>query len=196
MEFKDVIYGRRSVREYSDKKIDDDVIKEILDAAMWAPSGVNIQPWYYVVIKSKEGLEKITELMEEVAIKNKSHLEERFSKYPDVIKNTLNFIAKLGNAPTVILVFRDKKDYSYALPDDGVVQSISASVENLILSAYDHGISSCWMTAPHQANMGEVFREKFAENHGKLVCMLTLGYAKNTKVAKAPKRKKNKYEII
>ena len=168
MEFKDVIYGRRSVREYSDKKIDDDVIKEILDAAMWAPSGVNIQPWYYVVIKSKEGLEKITELMEEVAIKNKS----------------------------VILVFRDKKDYSYALPDDGVVQSISASVENLILSAYDHGISSCWMTAPHQANMGEVFREKFAENHGKLVCMLTLGYAKNTKVAKAPKRKENKYEII
>ncbi len=83
MEFKDVIYGRRSVREYSDKKIDDGVLKEILDAAMWAPSGVNIQPWYYVVIKSKEGLEKITELMEEVAIKNKSHLEERFSKYPD-----------------------------------------------------------------------------------------------------------------
>ena len=72
MEFKDVIYGRRSVREYSDKKIDDGVLKEILDAAMWAPSGVNIQPWYYVVIKSKEGLEKITELMEEVAIKNKS----------------------------------------------------------------------------------------------------------------------------
>ena len=74
MEFKDVIYGRRSVREYSDKKIDDDVIKEILDAAMWAPSGVNIQPWYYVVIKSKEGLEKITELMEEVATVSYTHL--------------------------------------------------------------------------------------------------------------------------
>ena len=48
MEFKDVVYGRRSVRRFKDTLVDDKILKEIVDAALWAPSGVNLQPWYYV----------------------------------------------------------------------------------------------------------------------------------------------------
>ena len=41
MEFKDVVYGRRSVRRFKDTPVDDKILKEIVDAALWAPSGVN-----------------------------------------------------------------------------------------------------------------------------------------------------------
>jgi len=47
MECKEVIYGRRSVRKFSDRVIEDAVLEEIIDAALWAPSGVNLQPWYF-----------------------------------------------------------------------------------------------------------------------------------------------------
>ena len=56
MELKEAIYGRRSVRKYSDRMVEDDVLKEIMDAAMWAPSGVNLQPWYYVVVRTPESM--------------------------------------------------------------------------------------------------------------------------------------------
>ena len=45
MEFKDVVYGRRSVRRFKDTPVDDKILEEIVDAALWAPSGVNLQPW-------------------------------------------------------------------------------------------------------------------------------------------------------
>ena len=45
MELKEAIYGRRSVRKFSDKRISDEDLQEILDAGLWAPSAVNLQPW-------------------------------------------------------------------------------------------------------------------------------------------------------
>ena len=134
--------------------------------------------------------------MAEVSNRNRAHLEERFSSHPEVVKSTLGFIETLGNAPVVVLAFRDKPDYSWALQDEGIVQSIAASMENLILSAYDHGIYSCWMTAPAQANMTADIRDEFAPGHGELLCMTVLGYADEANVPKAPKRKADKYVII
>ena len=196
MECKEVIYGRRSVRKFSDRVIEDAVLEEIIDAALWAPSGVNLQPWYFVVIKSPEKLERYKAVMREVAQRNRAHLEERFAKHPGVVKDTVSFIETLGGAPVVVLAFRDKPDYSWALQDEGIVQSIGAAMENLLLSAYDHGIASCWMTAPAQAHMTGEIRDEFAPGHGELLCMAVLGYAAEDVAAKPPKRKADKYIFV
>ena len=63
MEFRDVIYGRRSVRKYLDRPVDDKILEEIIDAGLWAPSGVNLQPWYFVAVRSAEGMENIRKIM-------------------------------------------------------------------------------------------------------------------------------------
>ena len=169
MEFKDVVYGRRSVRRFKDTPVDDKILEEIVDAALWAPSGVNLQPWY---------------------------LEERFLAHPEVVKTTLSFISTLGGAPAVVLAFRDKPDYTWALLDEGVVQSVAASMENLVLSAYDHGVSSCWMTAANQAHMTKDLRDEFAPGHGELVGIIALGYNAAEEAPKAPKRKADKFVLI
>ena len=196
MELRDCIYGRRSVRKYSSQHIADETLEEILDAAMWAPSGVNLQPWYYVVIRSWEQMDRFREIMKEVSGKNREHLEGRFGNHPDVVKSTLDFMYSMGNAPAVVLAFRDKPDYSWAMQDESVIQSIAASMENLILSAYDHGLSSCWMTAPVQAHMEESIRDEFAPGHGKLLCIAVLGYAEKEDIPAAPKRKPDKFRLI
>ena len=189
MEFKDVIYGRRSVRKFKDTPVDDKVLEEIVDAALWAPSGVNLQPWYYVVIRTPEKMAKFRTMMSEASSRNKAHLEERFSAHPEVVKNTLSFISTLGGTPAAVLAFRDKPDYTWALQDEGIVQSVAASMENLVLSAYDHGVSSCWMTAANQAHMTKDLRDEFAPGHGELVGIIVLGYNASEEGPKAPKRK-------
>ena len=52
----ETILNRRSIRAYLDKPVAAEDLKEILEAGTWAPSGVNLQPWYLVAIQSKEKL--------------------------------------------------------------------------------------------------------------------------------------------
>ena len=67
------------------------MIKEILEDAMWAPSGVNLQPWYYVVLTSEEDMNLLKGIMAEMAGRLTPELEERFRKNPDVVKHTTGF---------------------------------------------------------------------------------------------------------
>ncbi|MEM2321160.1 MAG: nitroreductase family protein [Candidatus Bathyarchaeia archaeon] len=50
MEVFEAIKGRRSIRRYKREKISREIIARLLDAARWAPSGGNIQPWLFIVI--------------------------------------------------------------------------------------------------------------------------------------------------
>jgi nitroreductase len=58
----EMIKDRRSVREYTDKKIDHKILEEIIDAARLAPSGCNIQPWEFVVITDRSMLRKLASI--------------------------------------------------------------------------------------------------------------------------------------
>ena len=55
-------FDRRSIRRYTDQRIDNKTIEKILKAAMYAPSAVNQQPWHFVVLESREMLGKIMEI--------------------------------------------------------------------------------------------------------------------------------------
>ncbi|MBD8500885.1 nitroreductase family protein [Paenibacillus arenosi] len=62
-DFNEITYGRRSVKEYDPEvKISKEVMTAILEGATKAPSSVNMQPWRFVVIESKEGKEKLAPL--------------------------------------------------------------------------------------------------------------------------------------
>ncbi len=61
MEFDKVISLRRSIRKYKQQGIPDQNINELLEAARWAPSGLNLQPWRYVVVKDKAMIGSIAE---------------------------------------------------------------------------------------------------------------------------------------
>ncbi|MBS9778753.1 MAG: nitroreductase family protein [Campylobacteraceae bacterium] len=63
-DFEDVVYGRVSVKNFDESvKIPREQILEILDKAVLAPSSVNMQPWRFVVVDSKEGKEKLRPLV-------------------------------------------------------------------------------------------------------------------------------------
>jgi len=61
MDVKKAIEERKSIRKFKEKEVSDEVIKEVIDAARRAPSGHNLQPWHFIVVKNKENLLKFKE---------------------------------------------------------------------------------------------------------------------------------------
>lgn len=58
----DVLYDRRSIREYTEQPVTDDQVVAMLKAAMAAPSAQNLQPWHFVVVRKRKLLDKLAQV--------------------------------------------------------------------------------------------------------------------------------------
>lgn len=145
MDFFEVIKKRRSIRRYKPDAVKRQAIEKILDAANWAPSGMNLQQWEFIVV-SKDRINLLAN--------NYLELVEEFTKGWDNTPGTrlvsrdeiLKFAANYGNAPHIIVVLTDKSDdpnYQKAH-----LESASAAMENMLLAATALGLGTCWMTGP------------------------------------------------
>jgi len=191
METRDTLLGRRSIRVYRPDPIPQEVLEEILEAALAAPSAINLQPWYFVAVQSPEAMDEVRAVMGGVVERFTPVLEERFRRNPEQVGITNRFLSTLGGAPVCLLAFLLKSDY----PDrDGVMQSVSAAIENVLLAAWDRGIGSCWMTAPKRMGFGPVLQERFAPGKGEFVAAITLGYP--DQAPKMPSRREGRYIIV
>lgn len=191
MECKEAIYERRSIRQYQDKQIPDEVLLDILDAGTMAPSGMNLQHWHFVMLRSPEKLEECYSLMGEVADRFRPILENRFSRNPHIIRETEIFLNELGGAPVCMLAFLSRKEYNGAMP---AISGVAAAIQNMLLYAHEIGIGSCWITAPVVSELQRKFEERFAPDKGQFIAMVTFGYPNES--PEAPPRRNGKYELM
>lgn len=191
METRDAVFRRRSIRKYLDKQIEQEVLQDIVDGAMMAPSATNTQPWYLVVVKSKEQMEKLRGIFKDISGKLRVDLEKTFPNNPEVVSETMGFLSSLGNADSCVLAFLNKPGQETNI---AYVESVSAALENLCLMAYDKGIGSCWMTAALSTGYDKVLSAEFAPEAGNLVAAVTLGYP--AFIPQAPKRKQGRYKFV
>lgn len=190
MEARECILTRRSVRKYKSDVVSDEILQEVMEAALAAPSAVNLQPWHFVVLRSPAVMEEFRGVMREVTKKNHPELAERFAKNPEVIEETEKFMVSLGGAPVCVLAFC-LKEYNNR---DNALVSVSAAIENLMLAAWDKGLGSCWLAAPVMTGYGPALRDRFAPGKGELVGVVSLGYPDQT--PKTPKRKEGRCVFI
>ena len=146
METRECILGRKSIRKFNNKPISVTDLKEILEAARWAPSGKNKQPWRFYVIQNEQLIEEIS--------------------------NATVYKAWIKQANAFIVVYLDKAS-SY--DDRKDMHGIGAAIQNMLLMAYDKGISSCWN--------GEILASAHKVNHIlkvnddlELMAVIALGY--------------------
>ena len=190
MEFLDVIQNRRSIRKFSNKPILREDVEDIIQAGLCAPSGQNLQPWYFVALTKKEDLAYLFSELGTTAFSHRKELEARFKNNPEVVEETMEFMSAMGGATTIILAFLNKPDYSDELLPS-CIESVSAAMENMVLAAYDKGIGSCWVEAV--VRCGDVLQERFAPGRGKLIGGIVLGYP--AMEARPVKKKPGRYEI-
>jgi len=116
MDLYDLILTRRSIRTYTKQSISDDLIHELLDAAMVAPSAGNQQPWDFIVIDDPKVLEKASQFLPNGKL--------------------------LKDANKGILICGDlnrETHKNYWMLD------CSASTQNILLAAHAKGIGACWL---------------------------------------------------
>lgn len=112
------IFKRRSVRKYTDAKISDEQVKQLIKAGMAAPSAKNSQEWVFIVIRDK------------------AIFEAFLGVHPNAFA--------LKTADVAILVCADLSKEKE--PGQGWwIQDCAAAVQNMLLEATDMGLGSLWM---------------------------------------------------
>jgi nitroreductase len=134
-DLNEAIIGRRAVREYTEEPIDQRVIRLLVDAAVHAPSAVNQQPWAFTVVRNKS-------LLDQVSRDAKAHMLASMpaSPHSDHFHSLLSEPAFhiFYHAPVLILI-------SALAQGSWIVEDYALAAENLMLTAYASGLSSCWI---------------------------------------------------
>jgi len=135
MNFDKVLTGRRAVREYTSQTVDEKSIRYLIHCAVMAPNAVNQQPWAFIVVRDQDLLEKISD-------EAKLHMLSTKHENPHADHLHTNFNTPMSHifyhAPALILI-------SAIEPGPWIVQDCALAAENLMLSAYDQGLGSCWI---------------------------------------------------
>lgn len=163
MNILETMKSRQSIRKFKTDSVMDDDLNTILECAIEAPSAKNLQNWHFVVIKNKE---LILELSEIVIQKNKElseYLEEdkkdkflKFVKYATIFKEApiliLAYVGpyKITGIEEVISSGDNKTAEKMKLAAPGV-HGVAAAMENLMLAANHLGYGTCWMTSQNYA---------------------------------------------
>lgn len=144
--------NRRSVHDYLAKDISQSVIERVLEAATWAPSAHNAQPWRFIVIGDPKVRQRLAQAMADEWDKD---LREDGLPREDRERLTKASIKQLAQSPILIipcLTMRDMDTYPDARRQKAeyvmAVQSVAAAVQNLLLAAHAEGLGACWFCAP------------------------------------------------
>jgi len=132
MELMEALRTRRSIRKFTNKPVPDELIRDILDAAMMAPSAGNAQPWQFVVVNDRALLDTIADI------------------HP--------YVKMVLQAQVGILICGDlslEKFPGYWVQDCG------AAMENMLLAIHGHGLGAVWTGVHTMEDRVAGFRKLF-----------------------------------
>ncbi|MBU0929807.1 MAG: nitroreductase family protein [Nanoarchaeota archaeon] len=150
MELDKCIKERRSVRKYTNKKVSWSLISKILDSGVRAPSSGNIQNYNFIVVQNAKKREEIARAAGQLWM-----LE---SPVFIVICNNKDKIKKFYE--------EDAEHYS--------VQNCAASAQNMLLTAYSLGLSTCWVGSYDEIALQRILK---LPDNVKLEMIITIGYS-------------------
>lgn len=137
--FNDLARNRRSVfpdQFEAGKKIDDDIIKEILTNATWAPNHGQAEPWQFTVF-SGAGLQTLADFQSEL------YKKESGENFKEITYN------KLKNQPlkaSHIIALGMKKTPNKNIPEIEDIAAVACAVQNIYLSVTAYGLGGYWTT--------------------------------------------------
>jgi nitroreductase len=113
---QEAILTRRSIREFTEQPVERRLLEQIITAGIWAPSGLNNQPWKFVIIRTAEIRAKLAEL----------------THYSHIVKA----------APALIAVYLDQEKMYDRIKDH---QAAGACIQNMLLAAHELGLGAVWL---------------------------------------------------
>jgi nitroreductase len=138
-EATNLMQNRRSVfpKDYSGEKVDDHIVRQMLENANWAPTHKFTEPWRFIVYTG-EGLNKLAELQaavyKQVTQVDGTFKEERYQ----------NLLTKPVQSSHIILVYM-KRDEKKSVPEIEEVGAVFCALQNMYLTASANGVG-CYIS--------------------------------------------------
>ena len=140
------IRERRSIREFSDRPVEQELLHKIISAGIWAPSGLNNQPWRFVIIRDAEISARLA------ALTHYAHIVEA--------------------APALIAVYLDQEKMYDPIKDH---QAAGACIQNMLLAAHELQLGAVWLgqILKNKQQVNEILQ---LDGQYNLMAVVALGY--------------------
>ena len=149
---KDILTSRRSIRSFKANPISKELVYQILNAGLWAPTGCNRQTMEYLLLEDKEDI--------------------RFCQ-----KMAGEGYAFPAQAPLTVVILIDPRGYALPVQRHMAFLEGGAATQNILLMAHSLGIGSCWLFWDNSTVNYSKFMKRFSLNPWLLpVAMICLGY--------------------
>ncbi len=153
MELMDAIIKRRSIRQFTDRPVEQTKIETIIKAAMYAPSARNYQSWHFIVCNKREKLNEIPHV----------------HPYSEMMKQATAAILICGD-----LTIEPSADYNSI--------NCSAATQNLLLCAHNMGLGAVWLGVyPREERMQGLSKLFNLPKEIIPISLVAIGYANETK---------------
>lgn len=182
------ILHRRAIRRFDERQIDEELLQQILQAGLYAPSAGGKQGVIFAVCQDKEVNERLGKIKRANSNPHMATAKNYVSKEQPSIADDPKLINAFYDAPTVITMFAPK-NFLFSVDDCAV------AAENMMLAADSLGIGSCYIgqgwTAFADSYGQEVLRKWEIRTDYYAVMQLLLGYPKADDKHPAAKARKN-----
>ncbi len=145
MDVMEAIYHRRAVRSFTAAPVDSAVLRSLIDAAVQAPSAINLQPWRFAIANRRQTLDRIAAAAKVHLL---SHMQpgSPFLRFRDMLEDPAYDL--LYRAPVLIVICATSVEQQAA-------EDCALAAQNLMLAAYERGLGTCciglarpWLSAP------------------------------------------------
>jgi nitroreductase len=191
-ELLNIIRTRRSVRVYKRGKVTNEQLEAILEAARWAPSGANTQPWEFVVTRDRKKMKRVREIYDQ---EWKQRKREDPVNYKGLKKDYVGEVSVLvlvcGDARTkqVYLTTRQPADREKLFQ-----ASVANAVQQMMLAAASMNLGTVWVSVREEVEpeIRELFR---VPESLRLLWIVPIGHARGWPKAK-PRRKTSAFTHV
>ncbi len=212
-ELADLIKSRRSIRSWQDKQVPEDLLRQAVELATYAPNAGNQQNWYFYVILNKKVIGSIADAVQATADYIASWPEA--AKFGETTTRMLQRSSLFRNAPAAIAVAA--KQYQSPLEElsatregtdprarqirqarsiaNARIQSVASAIAYLLLILHQLGLGAVWMTGPMQAK-DEIEKILRVPEEMDLVAFIPVGYPAETPALRERKPVKEVCQIV
>ena len=156
MSIDDAIKGRRSIRTYKNEEVPEELLRQVIDAATYAPSAKNGQQWRFTVLTG-DAKDRFTDVY-----------RRELDKLGYDVGSSYGSCDMMEEAPVNIVVW-NTNEFGWTTE----VHSVAAAIQNLLLKAHSLGLGACWI--------GDIFYAydaimNYFNKPWKLLAAITLGW--------------------
>jgi len=171
MDFNEIMQNRRSVRDFEDKEVSTDLLKELVTTCTQAPNASNRQQWKFLIVNSKEMMKKISDASKAVMIAGiEGNPNSPMQGYLETLKNEEFNV--FYNAPALVCFVGKIKQATVSM-------DCALAASYFMFSAVEKGLGTCWVAQGAEARDPDLLAELGMPEGFRIWAPIIVGYPKS-----------------